>query len=228
MIVDTYSDISFVSIPTSTGSIEGAAMSRFKSVCQGNLCWIPAALILLWIQGCGNMTLKPWHTEDLTAEFTAAKADEIRSFEEYQRLEERLFIQLQEKVIAPTETGPDQALLRYSKGSAADPQQRGTNWNRSFELPADAPAGGVLLLHGMSDSPYSLRALGLHLSERGFWVIGLRLPGHGTAPSGLLDLQWADMAAAVRLGVAHLADRLGPTKPIHLIGYSTGAPLALN
>ena len=188
---------------------------------------IPAALILLWIQGCGNMTLKPWHTEDLTAEFTAAKDDEVRSFEEYQRLEERLFVQLQEKVIAPTETGPDQALLRYSKGSAADPQQRGTNWNRSFELPADAPAGGVLLLHGMSDSPYSLRALGLRLNELGFWVIGLRLPGHGTAPSGLLDLQWEDMAAAVRLAVAHLADRSG-AKPIHLIGYSTGAPLALD
>lgn len=61
------------------------------------------------------------------------------------------------------------------------------------------PGGGVLLLHGMSDSPYSLRALGEALNERGYWVIGLRLPGHGTAPSGLLDVHWQDMAGAVRL-----------------------------
>jgi alpha-beta hydrolase superfamily lysophospholipase len=190
-------------------------------------CGFLAVAVMLWLQGCGNPVLKPWHTEELTAEFTAGKADEVRTFEDYQRLEERLFAQLEEKVIAATETGPAFALVRYSKGSAADPQQRRQNWNRSFELPADNPAGGVLLLHGMSDSPYSLRALGLRLNQRDYWVIGLRLPGHGTAPSGLLDLKWEDMAAAVRLGVAHLAAKVGP-KPIHLIGYSTGAPLALD
>jgi esterase/lipase len=117
--------------------------------------------------------------------------------------------------------------VRYSRGSAADPEKQAANWNRSFELPAEAPAGGVLLLHGMSDSPYSLRVLGRRLNERGYWVIGLRLPGHGTAPSGLLDVRWEDMAAAVRLGAAHLAAKVGP-RPIHLIGYSTGAPLALD
>jgi hypothetical protein len=35
------------------------------------------------------------------------------------------------------------------------------------------------------------------------------------------------MAAAVRLGVAHLASQLGQ-KPIHIVGYSNGAPLAIN
>ncbi len=109
----------------------------------------------------------------------------------------------------------------------AAPQIRQPNWNRSFELTADTPAGGVLLLHGMSDSPYSLRALGEKLNEHGYWVVGLRLPGHGTAPSGLTSVSWQDMAAAVRLGMKHLAARLG-TQSIHIIGYSTGAPLAVN
>ena len=117
--------------------------------------------------------------------------------------------------------------MRYSAGSAADPQQRQPNWNRSFELVADTPAGGILLLHGMSDSPYSLRALGETLNGQGYQVLGLRLPGHGTAPSGLTSVSWQDMAAAVRLGMQHLSTRLGD-KPIHIIGYSTGAPLALN
>ena len=185
------------------------------------------AITLLYIQGCSGPALQPWHTEKLDAEFTAEKADEIKSFDDYQRLEDKLFAQLEEQVYASTETGPGYALVRYSTGSAADPQQRQPNWNRSFELNADRPAGGVLLLHGMSDSPYSLRALGEALNQRGFQVLGLRLPGHGTAPSGLASVSWQDMDAAVRLGMEHLSARVG-VKPIHVIGYSTGAPLALN
>jgi alpha-beta hydrolase superfamily lysophospholipase len=188
---------------------------------------LAAVLILLVLIGCSDQPLQPWHTEALTAEFTAAKAAEVTTFKDYRRLEDRLFAELDEKVVAATPTGPAYALVRYSRGSAADPETQDANWNRSFELPAEAPAGGVLLLHGMSDSPYSLRTLGRSLNQRGYWVIGLRLPGHGTAPSGLLDVRWEDMAAAVRLGAAHLASKVG-SRPIHFIGYSTGAPLALD
>lgn len=172
--------------------------------------------------------LHPWHTAALTAEFTASHADEIHSFDDYQRLESRLFAQLDEKVYAQTAIGPAQALVRYSAGSAADPKRRREpDWNRSFQLPAPSPAGGVLLLHGMSDSPYSLRAIGQALNAHGYWVVGLRMPGHGTAPSGMLTVTWEDMAAAVRLGMEHLAKQVGGA-PLHIIGYSTGAPLALD
>ncbi|MFQ5993452.1 MAG: alpha/beta hydrolase [Acidiferrobacterales bacterium] len=171
--------------------------------------------------------LQLWHTEALTAEFTAERADEIRTFDNYKRLEQTLFAQLDEEIYARTETGAAFALARYSAGSAADPQRRKPNWNRSFELPANTAAGGVLLLHGMSDSPYSLRALGEALNQRDYWVIGLRLPGHGTAPSGLTTISWEDMAIVVQLGIEHLSAKVRPG-PIHIIGYSTGAPLALN
>jgi len=185
------------------------------------------AAAVLFIPGCKSTSLEPCHSRSLTAEFTAHMADEVRTFQDYQRLEDRLFAQLEEEVYARAETGPGHKLERYSKGSAADPQGRQPNWNRSFELSAGAPVGGVLLLHGMSDSPYSLRALGQTLHQHKYWVIGLRLPGHGTAPSGLLSVQWEDMAAAVQLSVKHLAAKVGQ-KPIHIIGYSTGAPLALD
>jgi esterase/lipase len=79
----------------------------------------------------------------------------------------------------------------------------------------------------MSDSPYSLHALAKTLNKRKYWVIGLRLPGHGTAPSGLMRTSWQDMAAAVQLGMAHLARKVGG-KPIHILGYSTGGALAVN
>ena len=84
-----------------------------------------------------------------------------------------------------------------------------------------------MLLHGMSDSPYSLRALGETLNRYNYWVIGLRMPGHGTAPSGLTSITWEEMSLVVKLGMDHLASRVGE-KPIHIIGYSTGAPLALD
>lgn len=178
-------------------------------------------------QGCSRLPLGPWHTAELTAEFTADRTDEIRTLDDYRQLEERVFEQLQAEVYAHTETGPAFALERFSAGSAADPQAHRPNWNHSFELPASPAKGGVLLLHGMSDSPYSLRSLGESLHQHGYWVMGLRLPGHGTAPSGLVNIKMEDMSAAVRLGIRHLAKRVGP-KPLHIIGYSTGASLALD
>ena len=184
-----------------------------------------AALYIYWVRSGPSLQL--WHTEELTAEFTTERADEIRTFDDYRRLEDQLFAQLEEQVYARIDTGPAFALARYSAGSAADPRRRNPDWNRSFELPAETPAGGVLLLHGMSDSPYSLRALGQTLNQRGYWVVGLRMPGHGTVPSGLTTISWEDMAAVVRLGMTHLATKVG-RGPIHIMGYSTGAPLALN
>jgi alpha-beta hydrolase superfamily lysophospholipase len=187
------------------------------------------AVFVLGVQGCSDdRPLAPRHTEALTAEFTADMAgEEVRTLQDYLDLEERLFRQLDERVVKTTPIGPDYALVRFSRGSAADPNRWPRNWNRTFELEADTPIGGVLLLHGMSDSPYSLRALGEALNRAGYLVVGLRLPGHGTAPSGLTSVTWQDMAAAVRLAMTHLTDELGD-RPLHIIGYSTGGPLALD
>ena len=186
-----------------------------------------ALILLLYIQAASGPELELWHTVDLDAEFTAADADNIRTLDDYLQMEEALFAQLDEEVYSHTATGPDYTLVRYSPGSAADPRSRQPDWNRSFELTAENPAGGVLLVHGMSDSPYSLRALGETLNQHGFLVLGMRMPGHGTVPSGLTTVQWQDMAAAVRIGMQHLSAAVGD-KPIHIIGYSTGAPLALD
>jgi alpha-beta hydrolase superfamily lysophospholipase len=178
------------------------------------------------LQGCGSTQLKPWHTEKLTEEFSVEKAEQIKTFDDYLALEDRLYKELDEKVYAQSDTGPEYKLDRYSPGSAADPRKLEKNWNRSFELTAENPLGGVLLLHGMSDSPYALRTLGKALHQKGYWVIGMRMPGHGTAPSGLRYISRHDMAAAVRIGMAHL-DKKVAGKPVHMVGYSTGAPLSL-
>jgi len=180
--------------------------------------------------GCSSAPpLENWHTERLTEEFTREMSiNDVTDFEDYLELEDRLFLQLDEKVYAHNPTGPANVLDRYSSGSAADPRNNAPDWNRSFELAGNG-TGGVLLLHGMSDSPYSLRELGLALNRRGYHVIGLRLPGHGTAPSGLKYVRWQDMTASVDLAMKQLlADPGTHSGGVHVIGYSTGATLALD
>lgn len=82
-------------------------------------------------------------------------------------------------------------------------------------------------MHGLTDSPYSVRSLAQKLHDQGFWVVGLRLPGHGTIPAGLLDIQWQDWAAAVRMGDQQIEKKIGSERPFYMLGYSTGAALAV-
>ncbi|MFZ0105601.1 MAG: alpha/beta hydrolase [Thiobacillus sp.] len=202
-------------------------LNRSLALC--GKCLLLAAL-LVFVQGCSSRpALKLWHTETLSEEFTAAMVEtgKVRNFDDYLALEERLFKQLDELIYAKTERGPAHMLERYSYGSAADPERRPVKWNHSFELTREAAIGGVLLLHGMSDSPYTMRALGKTLNQQGYHVVAVRLPGHGTVPSGLRHVSWQDMAAAARLGMEHLAAQQG-SKPLHIIGYSAGAALAMN
>ena len=163
-------------------------------------------LIALLAGGILFLNLRPdlseWHTAGLDREFTTGSSAE--SFEDYLAIEEGLFRQLDEKVYARIRPEEKQVFNRYNKGSLSDPGRWPTNWNRSFELAGEQPVAGVLLLHGLSDSPYSLRRLGKRLFEGNVHVLGLRIPGHGTAPSGLVSIRWEDWAAAVELAMHHL------------------------
>ena len=85
----------------------------------------------------------------------------------------------------------------------------------------------MLLLHGYSDSPYSLRGFAQMMRDAGAYVLGLRIPGHGTIPSALKYTTAEDMTAAVRLAMHHVKSAMGD-RPILIVGYSNGAALALN
>lgn len=169
--------------------------------------------------------LEIWHTVDLDEEFTV-KSD-VHDFAGYLKLEDRLFQQLEDKVYQETGPADGDSINRYQHGSMTDPTAMKPNWNRSFELTNANPTVGVLLLHGLSDSPYSLHHFGESLHAAGASVVGLRIPGHGTAPSGLVEVTWQDMAAAVRIAARHLRESVGD-KPIYLVGYSNGGALAVN
>ena len=168
--------------------------------------------------------LSIWHHVDLDEEFI--EESDVTSFNQYLALEDRLFKQLDELVYAEVPRGNSNVINRFSRGSLSDPGRWPVNWNRSFVLANEQPAAGVLLLHGLSDSPYSMRALGERLHKSGAWVLGLRIPGHGTAPSGLVETSWQDMAAAVRLAARQVKDAVAE-KPFYVIGYSNGGALAI-
>ncbi|EKD69989.1 MAG: hypothetical protein ACD_46C00682G0001 [uncultured bacterium] len=83
---------------------------------------------------------------------------------------------------------------------------------------------GALLIHGLLDSPFSLRDIGNHLQNHGILSRSILLPGHGTNPADLLHVSYHDWIQAVRYGVESLRKEV---EHIYLIGYSTGATLSI-
>ncbi|PHS39133.1 MAG: alpha/beta hydrolase [Sulfurovum sp.] len=169
--------------------------------------------------------LNIWHTTILQNEFHTDS--DVKDFDSYVALEKRLFDELDREIYDKYKSSNTRSINRYTKNSLSDPKRWDKAWNKSFELPVENPKMGILLLHGMSDSPYSLHAQAVYLHKQGFWVVAMRMPGHGTIPSGLRELKWQDMAAVTKIGMERLTQKVGE-KPIYIIGYSTGAPLALN
>lgn len=213
-------------------------MLKEKSVMKRIIRWLVKAillavlisftLLLAWAFESRTMPpLRVWHTIFLSEEFTARDATPRSTLQDYLDREERLFQELKKKIydqMAPTK---DMTYCRYYAGGPQDPEGHGRNWNRTFELVPERIRGGALLLHGLTDSPYSLRRIGEILHARGFYVLGLRLPAHGTVPSALTKVRWEDWVAASRIGARHVRKRIGTGLPFVIAGYSNGGALAV-
>jgi len=171
-------------------------------------------------------TLSPWHTTRLANEFKAGAAAP-RTLSEYQAQEARLFAEMRERIYAsPPANGEVHELERYGAGSLVARIALDTDGNRTHELGHAAPRGAAVMLHGLTDAPYSLGAVGRALHERGFHVVWLRLPGHGTIPGQLRWVDHEDWLAAAALALRHAAAQ-APGKPLYVAGFSTGAAIAL-
>ena len=195
--------------------------------------------------------LQPWHTELLRSEFDADQHHDL-DFAGYQRLEAKLFDALQAKTAQWARDGIDPACprpaavpspqapedcasladeaLRTSRFNTAGWVQRlveGAPYNRSFRMTPQQVDGHALLVHGLTDSPYSMRAMARSLHARGIDVTVLRLPGHGTLPSMMTSMDARDWTAAVRIAARDVAARVGPGQPFYVGGYSSGGTLVL-
>ena len=204
------------------------------------LCWgrrLVVAVVLIWgtlvVGGAFEARsrlpeLKPWHRLVPKAELKAADLGETATLADYLKREEETFTEVKREIASRLAPEDRVDLNRYFDGGPLDPGNAPKNWNRTFEMVPEKVTGGVLLVHGLTDSPYSVRALAEIYRENGFYALGLRMPGHGTVPGALTEASWEDWLAAVRLGARHVRSRIGEKAPLHLVGYSNGGALVLS
>jgi alpha-beta hydrolase superfamily lysophospholipase len=170
--------------------------------------------------------LELWHTY-APPEMSADAIDQA-DWGQYLAAEQAVFDDVRTEVTAKLDAAERVPINRYFEGSPVYPGHFAQDWNRSYVLePEGAPVGAVVFLHGLTDSPYSLRHIARRYSAHGYVSVAIRLPGHGTVPSGLSDVEWEDWLAATRLAVREARRRIGPTKPLHLVGFSNGGALAM-
>lgn len=98
-------------------------------------------------------------------------------------------------------------------------------FNTPFELPAKLNSGsenskGILLVHGLGDSPYYFSDIAQTLNKQGFLVRVLLLPGHGSRPADLLSIT---SDAWVRLVDIQINALKAQVDNVYLGGFSTGA-----
>jgi len=83
---------------------------------------------------------------------------------------------------------------------------------------------GVLLLHGFTGSPASLRPWAEYLAGQGHTVLAPRLPGHGTSVQEMNRTRWQDWYSEA----SHALDRLtNRCAEVYVAGLSMGGALAL-
>ncbi len=199
--------------------------------------WTKRALLALLLFGAGMLALRmydilrgppldPWHTW-VAPEMDAAAIDSA-SWSDYLYHENQLF--KAEKTYLADKLKPElkTPLNRYYVDGLVWPEKFTTDWNRSYVLePPGKPRGAVVLLHGLTDSPYSLRHVAELYRQHGYVAVGIRLPGHGTVPGALTAVTTTDWQAAARLAVREATSLTDLTVPLHLVGYSNGGALAM-
>ncbi|WP_292533986.1 carboxylesterase [Methylocystis sp.] len=173
-----------------------------------------------------GLPLDVWHT--YVPHELSEKEIDAADWEAYLEAEEKIFDSLRVNVsqqLTPEEKVP---FNRYFEGSPVYPRHFSQDWNRSYLLqPAGPPVGAVVLLHGLTDSPYSLRHIASRYRDRGFVAVAIRLPAHGTVPAALTEVEWGTWLAATRLAVREARRRAPGPASLHIVGFSNGGSLAL-
>lgn len=83
---------------------------------------------------------------------------------------------------------------------------------------------GVLVVHGFTGTPQSMRPLAEAFAAAGFTVELPLLPGHGTSVDDMLPTSWTDWSAAADAAYAALAARC---RSVVVAGLSMGGTLTL-
>ena len=104
------------------------------------------------------------------------------------------------------------------------------SWNYPFILNKPSKCStkeskGILLSHGLSDSPALVRSMAKFFNENCFTVYTILLTGHGTRPGDLLNVSYKDWIRQFEYGVKELSKQVDK---IYLGGISLGGALAFH
>jgi carboxylesterase len=83
---------------------------------------------------------------------------------------------------------------------------------------------GVLVIHGFTGNPSSMRGIAEAMAELGHHVEMPRLPGHGTTVEEMVTTRWSDWTDEVRAAHGRLSARVDE---IVVVGLSMGGSLTL-
>jgi carboxylesterase len=83
---------------------------------------------------------------------------------------------------------------------------------------------GVVVLHGFTGSPQSMRPLAQSLARAGFSVELPLLPGHGTSVEDMVPTRWSDWSSVAEATYNELAGR---SDRVFVAGLSMGGSLAI-
>jgi carboxylesterase len=83
---------------------------------------------------------------------------------------------------------------------------------------------GVLVIHGFTGNPSSMRGIAEAMVALGHHVEMPRLPGHGTTIDDMVTTRWSDWTGEVRAAHGRLAERVDQ---IVVVGLSMGGALTL-
>ena len=132
-----------------------------------------ALLIFRSYRSFNGPSLQPWHTftpTELRVE-QIDKTDWAGYLAQEDKIMESVYTEVSQKI------PPDERVFinRYFEESPIYPPHFAQNWNRSYIMePEGKPVGVVVLLHGLTDSPYTLRHVAKHYRDHGFVAIGIR------------------------------------------------------
>ena len=204
-------------------------MKFLKKLIRPFLYFIAALIFIVVVRAWDSRSLpdlRPWHKVSIGDEVLFSK--KYTDIDSYLKDEDAYIRELYAQV-ADSAKGK---FNRFNPKSKAHPLFSDDNLNASFVVDPGVKRtkGVILLLHGLSDSPYHMRALAQVFKKEGFYVLALRLPGHGTLPSGLLDVTWQQWAKATSWGADRLAEiaKQRNDVPFYMGGFSTGGALVLN